>query len=192
MESSVLVRPKCNLASDIPQFKRVIAYTPRRFARQRRSRMRAPALTLLCALACTLASCDKGPKSEAGPPGERGPPGPPGSGVHIVRATCDERNCLATCADDEVVISAWCGAARNPTSFPSERSAACRGRTETNNPLVAVCAKAAEPSPNSLEPAPVAVLTANPAANSTQEKPVPPTETLGVTGRAKQFYDQVR
>jgi hypothetical protein len=108
-------------------------------------RMRALALGLTCALAFTLAACDnQGPKGDPGPPGEQGSAGPPGA-LHIVRTTCDERSCVAKCADDEIAISAWCGTARNPTNFPTERSATCRGRSETNNPLVAVCAKTAGP-----------------------------------------------
>jgi hypothetical protein len=177
-------------APEMQRFKRVMAYAASGAPSQRRSGMRAPALSL-CALACILAGCDNSGTGEVGPPGERGPPGPPGSAVHIVRTTCDERNCLATCADDEIAISAWCGAARNPTSFPSERSAACRGRAETNNPLVAVCAKIAGP-PDSVEPAPAAAHGASSAAGSKQEVPVPPTEALSVTGQAKRFYDQFR
>jgi hypothetical protein len=153
--------------------------------------MRAPALSL-CALVCTLAGCDNSGKGEVGPAGERGPPGPPGSAVHIVRTTCDERNCVATCAADEIAISAWCGAARNPTSFPTERSAACRGRTETNNPLVAVCGKITGAPPNSVDRASAAALGAGSAAGSKQEALVPPTEALSVTGQAKRFYDQFR
>ncbi len=184
------------LKKEIARIRQVSIQAPhslccRRFTRQRRCGMRAPALSLLCVLSCTLASCDQGPKSEAGPPGERGPPGPPGSALHIVRTTCDDRSCLATCADDEIVISAWCGAARNPTSFPNERSAACRGRAETNNPLVAVCAKMVGASPDSVEPESAAVKTSS-APGSTQKTLVPPTETVSVTGRAKRFYDQVR
>jgi hypothetical protein len=59
--------------------------------------------------------------------------------VRIVRATCDAASCAAQCSDDEVLLVAYCGA------FPTERSASCRPRTATNNPLIAACLKAASP-----------------------------------------------
>jgi hypothetical protein len=37
---------------------------------------------------------------------------------------------------------AYCGAMRNPATYPTERSATCRARGPANNPLVAACAKA--------------------------------------------------
>jgi len=40
---------------------------------------------------------------------------------------------------------AYCGSARNPVNFPTERSATCRARTAANNPLIAACTKAASP-----------------------------------------------
>jgi hypothetical protein len=101
-----------------------------------------------------------GEQGQAGPPGPAGPQGPPGpagssptaappaggGGVHIVRATCSPANCVAECETDEIVISAWCGVVRNPTNFPTERSASCRGgRGAGNNPLFAVCAKSPGP-----------------------------------------------
>jgi hypothetical protein len=123
------------------------------------------------ALAFALGACGKpteGPKGDAGPPGpagaqgEPGPAGPPGSpgppgapapapanaggGVHVVRATCNVASCVAECEADEIVVSAWCGAARNTTNFPTERSATCRGgRGPGNNPLIAVCVKSPAP-----------------------------------------------
>ncbi len=94
----------------------------------------------------------QGEKGEPGTPGIQGPPGQPGGtgqagpgAVHIVRTTCDAASCVAQCADDEIVISAWCGAQRNPSNFPTEKSATCRGRGAKNNPLIAVCAKLAGP-----------------------------------------------
>jgi Collagen triple helix repeat (20 copies) len=97
---------------------------------------------------------EAGPPGPAGPQGPSGPPGPAlssappntGGGIHIVRAMCSPASCVAECGADEIVISAWCGAARNPTNFPTERSASCRGGRGTgNNPLFAVCAKSLGP-----------------------------------------------
>src|SRR5215469_2609324 len=114
---------------------------------------------LVCVLTLLLAACGQGPKGDPGPPGpagaqgEPGPQGPPGDpgavaggGVHVVQTTCGQSSCMAECGADEIVISAWCGVARNPTNFPTERSASCRGgRGPSNNPLIAVCAKASGP-----------------------------------------------
>lgn len=122
-------------------------------------------------LALALGACGKptaGPKGDAGPPGPagaqgepgpagpQGPPGPPGpgpaagstasAGMHVVRTTCNAASCVAECEADEIVISAWCGAARNATNFPTEKSATCRGgRGPANNPLIAVCVKSSGP-----------------------------------------------
>jgi hypothetical protein len=93
----------------------------------------------------------QGAKGEPGASGPQGPPGPtaPGGpavpGIHIVRTTCDSTSCVALCTEDEIIILAWCGAARNPTIITTERSATCRGRGAANNPLIAVCAKSAGP-----------------------------------------------
>ena len=111
------------------------------------------------AFTATLAACGKGPEGakgdsgEAGPPGARGeagpagPPGPPGasSAVRIVRTNCDAASCAAQCGDDEVLLVAYCGAARNAATFPTERSASCRPRTAASNPLIAACLKATSP-----------------------------------------------
>jgi hypothetical protein len=128
--------------------------------------MRICSLVLMCAVALPLTGCGQsapgakgdpgppGPSGSAGEPGPAGPqgakgepgtPGPGGSAVHILRTTCDATGCVAQCAEDEIVISAWCGASRNPTNFPTEKSATCRGRGAANNPLIAVCAKSAGP-----------------------------------------------
>jgi hypothetical protein len=134
--------------------------------------MRVSLLPALVGLALILTACGKpeqGPKGDAGaagppgPQGEQGPAGPPGPAgpageaavapaagqgqdIHIVRAMCNGASCVAECEGDEIVISAWCGAARNPTNFPTEKSATCRGgRGPGNNPLIAVCAKSSGP-----------------------------------------------
>jgi hypothetical protein len=85
-----------------------------------------------------------GPKGDAGPRGPAGPAGASGA-LRIVRANCDAAGCTAQCADDEVLLTAYCGATRNPAAFPSERSASCRVRNPANSPLIAACAKAPAP-----------------------------------------------
>jgi hypothetical protein len=82
-----------------------------------------------------------GPKGDTGPRGPAGPPGASGA-LRIMRATCDATNCTAQCGDDEVLLTAYCGAARNVATFPTERSATCRARTPANSPIIAACAKA--------------------------------------------------
>jgi hypothetical protein len=62
--------------------------------------------------------------------------------MRIVRASCDSTTCAAQCSDDEVLLIAYCGAARNSAIFPTERSASCKTRNAANSPLVAACAKA--------------------------------------------------
>jgi hypothetical protein len=105
------------------------------------------------ALALAVVGCSKGDPGENGAPGPagpqgaqgdvgpRGPAGPPGTGLRIVRASCDATGCTAQCADDEVLLNAYCGAAHNPALFPTERSASCRTRNPANSPIVAACAK---------------------------------------------------
>lgn len=129
-------------------------------------------LSLISALILSLAACgqsNQGPKGDPGPPGPQGaagergvagspgpagpaggpgptgPAGPPGqSGVRVVQNSCTKTSCSAQCNQDEIIISAWCGARRNEATFPTERSASCRVRA-ANNPVVAVCAKMAPP-----------------------------------------------
>ena len=107
-------------------------------------------------LAAALMGCSKGTPGEkgdtgpAGPPGAkgdvgpRGPAGPPGASgsMRVLRANCDATGCTAQCADDEVLLTAYCGATRNVAIFSTERSATCRARTPANSPLIAACAKA--------------------------------------------------
>jgi hypothetical protein len=138
-----------------------------------RNFMRIVLLPLVFGLAIVLTACGKpaeGPKGDAGPmgppgpagaqgePGPAGPPGPAGAagapagpaagqaGTRVVRTTCSAASCVAECEADEIVIAAWCGAARNPTNFPTEKSATCRGgRGAGNNPLIAICVKSSAP-----------------------------------------------
>ena len=113
--------------------------------------------SFVAALVLSLAACgqgNQGPKGDAGPagpPGQAGPagpqgqPGPPGpGGLRVVQAQCGQAGCTAQCADDEVLINAWCGPRRNAAAFPTERSASCRP-IPANNPVIAVCAKPAAP-----------------------------------------------
>jgi hypothetical protein len=114
--------------------------------------MAAPRTLIAIALAACLSGCGKDPQpvqGEPGPPGprgERGPPGPPGpSGTRVVRANCDAATCAVQCEPDDILITAWCGVARNAAIFPTERSASCRVRGPANSPLSAVCTKASSP-----------------------------------------------
>jgi hypothetical protein len=109
-----------------------------------------------------------GERGEVGPPGPPGPPGPagpsspvgpggargessaaaapaPSSPLRLVRATCNATTCTAQCDEDETALIAYCGAARNPAVYPTERSASCRARTAANNPLVVACLKSTSP-----------------------------------------------
>jgi hypothetical protein len=96
---------------------------------------------------------EKGDPGALGPTGMQGPTGPAGpvgsvgsaAGMRLVRSACDTGGCTLQCEADEVLVNAWCGAARNPTNFPTDRSATCRGRGTANNPLIALCAKSAGP-----------------------------------------------
>jgi hypothetical protein len=116
-------------------------------------------LSVSILLAGLLAACgqpEAGPKGDAGPAGERGetgppgpagPPGPPGTSspapVRVVRANCDANGCTVQCNEDEELFIAYCGAARNSATYPTQRSATCRARTTANSPIVATCIKSA-------------------------------------------------
>ena len=113
--------------------------------------MHGPRILLAITLAVWVAGCGQNPqaaKGDQGPPGprgekgDRGAPGPP-SGIRVVRANCDAASCAAQCNQDEVLLNAWCGIARNAAVFPSERSASCRIRGIANSPLFVACAKPA-------------------------------------------------
>jgi hypothetical protein len=115
---------------------------------QRKSRMLIAGALALAVLGCSKAAPgergEPGPAGPAGAKGDAGPRGPaglPGAGLRIVRASCDATACTAQCGDDEVLLSAYCGAAHNPALFPAERSASCRSRNPANSPLVAACAR---------------------------------------------------
>ncbi len=116
------------------------------------ARRRLWAVTMIGA-AAILSACDQGqpgPKGDPGPPGPRGdagPQGPAGSsaGMRVVRTPCNEAGCTAQCNEDEILLTAHCGATHIPVVFPTERSATCRARGPANNPLVIACVKTPAP-----------------------------------------------
>lgn len=123
-------------------------------------------LTVFAAIALSLcvAACGKpepgpkgdpgaagppGPKGDPGPPGPAGPQGPPGAqgpagpsaNVRVLRQNCLTTTCTATCNENEVLVSAYCGANRNSANVLSERSVSCGVVPDpTRSPLVAICA----------------------------------------------------
>jgi hypothetical protein len=126
--------------------------------------MRATHLFLALALAAALTGCGKGPKGDpgppgppgtkgdpgppgpagssgpAGPPGPRGEQGPPSPSVRVLHNDCLSGNCTLACRDDEILVSAYCGPARNPATFLGERSVSCGVESNpARAPLVAVC-----------------------------------------------------
>jgi Collagen triple helix repeat (20 copies) len=130
--------------------------------------MRAVHLMVTVVLLAAMAGCSKGPEGaqgpagppgpkgdtgQAGPPGpagQRGPEGPkgeqgaPAAGMRVVRTNCSSGDCTATCRDNEVLVTAYCGANRNPATFLGERSASCGVQASaSNSPLVAVCVTSA-------------------------------------------------
>lgn len=104
---------------------------------------------VVLAVSSALVSCGQspqGPKGDPGPPGPPGPkgdPGPPGPpfGFRVVRSNCDATNCTVQCAEDEMLLTAYCGVRRNAAVIPNERSATCRSPVPANSPLVAACMK---------------------------------------------------
>jgi Collagen triple helix repeat (20 copies) len=126
--------------------------------------MRGKRLTLAALLVMALAGCGQGPKGDAGaagPPGPKGdpgpvgptgavgPPGPPGPEgkqgppsptLRVVRLDCLNGGCTASCRGDEILVSAYCGPARNQATFIGERQVSCGVEANAaNTPLVAVC-----------------------------------------------------
>ena len=86
---------------------------------------------------------DPGPSGPPGPAGPQGPPGPPGpaSAIRILHRDCITATCVAECASNEVLVTAYCGPSRAQAKFLTERSASCGVvPNPTNSPLVAVCA----------------------------------------------------
>jgi hypothetical protein len=88
-----------------------------------------------------------GPRGEAGPPGPAGPAGPPGAkgeasaslALRQVRQDCvGNRDCVVTCADNEVALNAFCPY-REPPMFVSERAISCGYGNRAA--MVAICVK---------------------------------------------------
>jgi hypothetical protein len=127
--------------------------------------MRIGRLIIAALLVASLAGCGRGPKGDPGPPGPQGakgdpgaagppgpvgpagPPGPqgeqgpPSPTVRVIRKDCLTGGCTASCRGDEILVSAYCGPARNPATFVGERGVSCGVEANTANvPLVAVCA----------------------------------------------------
>jgi hypothetical protein len=94
-------------------------------------------------MGCGQGQGSKGDPGPPGPPGPKGDPGPPGPpfGIRIVRSNCDATNCSVQCAEDELLLTAYCGVRRNAAVIPSERAATCRSPVPANSPLVAACVK---------------------------------------------------
>ena len=86
-----------------------------------------------------------GPAGAVGPPGPQGPAGTPGASslLRLVRSPCTSATeCMITCRDDEIVITAYCGTKRGPATYLSDTSVSCGVTPDTTDgPLVAVCGK---------------------------------------------------
>lgn len=126
--------------------------------------MRIGYFLLIGLLAVGLAGCGKGSKGDtgsagppgpkgdtgpAGPPGPVGPPGPagpqgaqgpPSPTLRVIRSDCLGGYCSVTCRGDEILLTAYCGPARNPATLIGERQATCGIEVNAaSTPLVAVC-----------------------------------------------------
>ena len=86
-----------------------------------------------------------GPPGERGAAGPAGPAGPRGAagdpGVRILRSDCTTGNCTIECADDEVLLNAYCSPNRTAAIYPAEHIAQCRTQGRGRVEVVAVCAK---------------------------------------------------
>ncbi len=94
--------------------------------------------------AAEIARLDRSSRASAvrRPPVRQAPRGAAGdAGVRILRIDCATGNCTAECADDEILLNAYCSPGRTPATYPTEHSApaapAGRGRVE----VVAACVK---------------------------------------------------
>jgi hypothetical protein len=87
----------------------------------------------------------QGPPGNAGPPGPQGPPGTPGASslLRLVRAPCTNASeCMVTCRDDEIVVSAFCGTKRAAATYLTDNTVSCGVTPDTTaGPLVAICGK---------------------------------------------------
>ena len=90
---------------------------------------------------------DPGPQGPPGPTGPQGVAGPPGpaAAIRIVRKDCISDTCVAECAANEVLVTAYCGTNRSQARFLTERSASCGViPNPANSPLVVVCVSSAQ------------------------------------------------
>jgi hypothetical protein len=132
--------------------------------------MRSLTLLLSIALIVGLAACSKpepgpkgdpGPAGPAGPKGDRGDPGPPGvqgppgpqgpagpaSQVRVIRQNCLNATCTASCNDNEVLVSAYCGVNRQNATVLTERAVSCGIVPDpARSPLIAICVAVTAPS----------------------------------------------
>ena len=87
-----------------------------------------------------------GPAGERGPVGPAGPVGPRGANgdaaVRVVHGDCGTGNCIAECANDEVLLSAYCSPGRGPAIYPTETSALCRPIGRVRSDATAICVRA--------------------------------------------------
>jgi hypothetical protein len=130
---------------------RIVAELFRRHGRFRQFRRTMYFLVALIAIASATAMISprhgpqglKGLPGPPGPQGARGDRGPLGaaSGLRFLRAKCDETSCSVKCSDDEMLLTAYCGAKRNAAIIPTERSATCRTPVPANSPILAACVK---------------------------------------------------
>ena len=128
------------------------------------STLRFLAVLSICAL---IAGCGAGPPGPQGQPGPQGPPGVkgdtgprgpvgatgpqgqagpagPAAAIRIVRRDCISTACVAECAANEVLVTAYCGPNRGQATFLTERSASCGViPNPASSPLVMVCASSA-------------------------------------------------
>jgi hypothetical protein len=59
-----------------------------------------------------------------------------------MRVNCLSESCQVSCEVGEVLVTAYCGAARKPAVFLGEKAASCGVRpTASDSPLVAVCVR---------------------------------------------------
>jgi hypothetical protein len=78
-----------------------------------------------------------------GPAGPIGPRGATGdAAVRVVRVDCGVGTCTAECADDEVLLNAYCSPGRTPATYQTEYSVLCRPTGRGRVDAVAICVKA--------------------------------------------------
>jgi hypothetical protein len=110
--------------------------------------MRLPLLVILTAF--LVAACgqseppakgDAGPAGPAGPrgfAGPAGPPGPSGPAIRVIKASCEQTACAASCKENEQILNAY---ALNPggvIAFTDERNMTFRPK-ERSTVLVLAC-----------------------------------------------------